>query len=199
VDGGLSSDFAASPQTERLSDAELVRLSLNGADEAFSRLLDRHGQHLRRLIARRLRDSEDVRDVLQDTHLAVWRGLQSYDARRPFEAWVTSIALNKCRDWARHRSVLFGLLARMQAEAAHTGPSIEERSAESIAIGRECMRNLARALDELPPPLREPLVLTTLEELPQAAVARELRLTRKAVEMRVRRARERLRVTSAAG
>jgi len=182
-----------------MTDAQLVRLSLDGADEAFSRLLERHGRHLRRLIARRLRNPEDVRDVLQDTHVAVWRALQSYDARRPFEAWVTSIALNKCRDWARHRSVLFGLLTRLQAEAAHTGSSIEERSAESIAIGRECMHDLARAMDALPARLREPLVLTTLEELPQAAVARELRLTRKAVEMRVRRARERLRVMSAAG
>ncbi len=181
----------------RLTDGELVRLSLKGADRAFSRLLQRYGEHVRRLIAKRLRNPEDVLDVLQETHLAVWRALESYDAHRPFEAWITSIAVNKCRDWARHRSVLFGLRGRLETDAAHADASIHVRSAESITIERECLRDLARAMDELPQPLREPLRLTTLEERSQAAVARELRLSRKAVEMRVRRARERLRVTSA--
>jgi RNA polymerase sigma factor CnrH len=173
-----------------LTDAELVTLSLNGIDRAFSRLLERHAPHLRRLVTVRLRNPEDVLDVLQDTHLAVWRALQSYDACRPFEAWITSIALNKCRDWARHRAAHAGLLTRVHTEAVYARAGVDERSAERLLIEREHVRNLGRALHRLPRQLRDPLVLTTLGDLPQAAAGRKLRLTRKAVEMRVRRARQ---------
>jgi RNA polymerase sigma factor CnrH len=177
---------------ELLTDGELVTLALNGAEPAFSHLLQRHTEHLRRLVSRRLRDPDDVRDVIQDTHLAVWRALQQYDAKRPFEAWLTSIALNKCRDWGRRRLARLALVLRIEADAAHDGAGIDERSAERLAMGEESVRDLERALGRLPAQLREPLVLTALLELPQAAAARELRATRKAVEMRVRRARQRL-------
>ncbi len=184
MDGGISIASESG-----LTDAELVTLSRSGVPRAFSRLLERYADHLRRILARRLRDREDVLDVLQDTHLAAWRALERYDRTRPFEAWLTSIALNKCRDWARHRTRQFGLLNRIHTEAAEIRPGIDEHSAERLLIEEQCARDLERALDRLPASLREPLLLTTLAELSQAAVARELRLTRKAVEMRVRRAR----------
>jgi RNA polymerase sigma factor CnrH len=187
VDGGISIGCG-----DLLSDGELVTLSLNGVSRAFSQLLERHARHLRRVLTKRLRNREDVLDVLQDTHLAAWRALERYDLARPFEAWLTSIALNKCRDWGRRRTAQFGLLSRAQAAAAAGGEGIEGRSAERLLIEEQCVRDLARAMHRLPHELREPLLLTTLAELSQAAVARELRLTRKAVEMRVRRARARL-------
>lgn len=180
---------------EGFTDGELVTLALNGAQSAFSHLVHRHAPHLRRVVARRLRDPDDVLDVIQDTHLAVWRALQSYDAGRPFEAWLTSIALNKCKDWVRRRIVRFGAVAQIQADRARDGAEMEERSAESLAIEEETLRDLEQALGRLPPKLREPLILTALLELSQAAAAQELRATRKAVEMRVRRARQRLQQT----
>ena len=175
-----------------LTDGELVQLAIRGDADAFGDLMDRHAQHLRKLVARRLRNPQDALDVLQETHLSVWRSLTSYDAGRSFEAWVTCIALNKCRDWARRRHVRCGALARLQEEAAQEGTTTDTPSAERIAIDREDVRDLGRALRELPAQLREPLVLSALCELPQAIVARELRLTKKAVEMRIRRARMRL-------
>ena len=182
-----------------LTDAELVNLAIEGDADAFGDLMDRHAQHLRRLVMRRVRNPQDVLDVMQETHLSVWRSLFSYDAARPFEAWLTCISLNKCRDWARRKHVRRGALARLQEEVVHGRGAFGTPSAESIVIGREGVRDLNRALRELPAQLREPLVLTALSELPQATVARELRLTKKAVEMRIRRARLRLQEALQAG
>jgi len=187
VDGGLCGRGDCGTG---LTDKELVSLCLNGVERAFAWLMERHTRHLRSLVARRLRNPEDVQDVLQETQLAVWRALQRYDAARPFEAWLTSIAVNKCRDWARHRAVRLGLLMQMRSETAQAAPCITQRSAESLIIDKERLGDLGRALDKLARSLREPLILTTLHELPQASVARALGLTRKAVEMRVRRARQ---------
>ncbi len=185
--------------SERLTDGELVTLALNGVEPAFSWLVERHSRHLRMLVARRLRDPQDILDVIQETQLAIWRALHSYDIGRPFEAWLTSIAVNKCRDWARHRCLELSLHARLEEEACSDGQILEERSAESLAAGEESVRDLERALASLPQRLREPLILTALLELSQDAVARELRATRKAVEMRVRRARQRLRQVLSVG
>jgi len=175
-----------------LTDANLVNLAIQGDAEAFGDLMDRHARHLRRLVARRLRNPQDVLDVLQETHLSVWRSLARYDVSRSFEAWATCIALNKCRDWARRRHVRCGALARFQEEAAREHSNIGTQSTERLVIDREGVRDLNRALRDLPAQLREPLVLSALCELPQAIVAKELRLTKKAVEMRIRRARIRL-------
>lgn len=193
------SDDAGGTSVERghvvdsgLTDASLVGLAIQGDADAFGDLMDRHARHLRRLVARRLRNPQDVLDVLQETHLSIWRSLASYDVGRSFEAWLTCIALNKCRDWARRRHVRSGALARFQEEAARAGAGAGSPSTERLVIDREGVRDLSRALRELPPQLREPLVLSALCELPQAIVAKELRLTKKAVEMRIRRARLRL-------
>lgn len=182
-----------------LTDGELVEMAIGGDAEAFGDLMDRHSQRLRRLVARRLRNPQDTLDVLQETHLSVWRSLSSYDTGRSFEAWVTCIAMNKCRDWARRKHVRHGALARLQEEVAAQDSATDIPSAERIAIDREGVRDLGRALRELPAQLREPLVLSALSELPQAIVARELRLTKKAVEMRIRRARVRLQEVLLAG
>jgi RNA polymerase sigma factor CnrH len=178
---------------ESCTDGELVTLALNGGAAAFSHLLRRHARHLRAVITRRLRDPEDVRDAVQDTHFAVWRALRHYDAGRPFEAWITTIAINKCRDAARRRATQLGMLSRLRSDAVHDcGFATEQRGLERLLIGKESVRCLGRALEALPPQLRAPLLLTSVREHSQAAVARELGLTRKAVEMRVRRARQHL-------
>ncbi|MGH8150299.1 MAG: RNA polymerase sigma factor [Steroidobacteraceae bacterium] len=168
--------------------------TLRGGGSSFARLMERHAPHLLRIVTRRLRNPEDAREVIQETQLAVWRALYRYDAGRPFEAWLTSIAVNKCRDWARHRVVELGLRSRLQADADHEGRGIDSRGAESLAIAQERVHQLARALARLPAHLREPLILTAVLELDQSSAARELKVTRKAVEMRIRRARQHLAV-----
>ena len=179
--------------TEAALDGELVTHALNGGEAAFSHLMQRHGRHLHGVIARRLRDPEDVRDAVQDTHIAAWRALQQYDTGRSFEAWITTIALNKCRDSARRRAARLGMLSRLQWDAVHDGKAAnEERGVERWLIGRESVHCLGRALQALPAQLRAPLLLTTVREHSQELVARKLGLTRKAVEMRVRRARQHL-------
>lgn len=175
------------------TDGELVTLALNGGAVAFSHLMRRHARHVQGVIARRLRDPEDVRDAVQDTQLAVWRALQHYDAGRPFEAWITTIALNKCRDWARRHAAQLGMLSRLQSDAlCGRASALEERGIERLLIGRERMHCLGIALQTLPPQLRAPLLLTAVSEHSQEDTARKLGLTRKAVEMRVRRARQHL-------
>ena len=173
-------------------DMELVHRALGGAEQAFERLIERHLQRVRRLVARRLRDPDDVLDVVQEIRVAIWRALDSYDAGRSFEAWVTRIAVNKCRDWGRRQSVRARLLLQMREQYSLQAGPLDSNSPEKIVIDRERVHVLLCALNELPKHIRQPLMLTAFRELSQADAGRALKLTPKAVENRVRRARGRL-------
>ena len=147
---------------------------------------------MRRVIAARLTDSSDVADVVQETQLALWRALHRYDTERHFESWVTTIAINKCRDWARRRRVRRETLARHGDDVLHGVERSCVGPAESELMEDERLGALRKALSELPDSLRDPLVRTALHQDSQAVVARQLNITVKAVEMRIRRARQRL-------
>jgi RNA polymerase sigma factor (sigma-70 family) len=177
---------------EPLSDGSLVTLALRGIEPAFTLLCKRHSRRLRTLIAARLADPNDVADVVQETQLALWRALPRYDVERHFESWLTSIAINKCRDWFRRWAVRRETFAKLQNEVFHDAAPTAARHAESVLIEHEQLAALRQALSQLPGSLREPLVRTALQQASQAVVARELNITVKAVEMRVRRARQRL-------
>jgi RNA polymerase sigma-70 factor (ECF subfamily) len=175
-----------------VTDSELIGLARKGAARAFAQLMGRHLHRVQRLILRRVRDAEDARDIVQDTCVAVWRTLDSYDAQRPFEAWLTSIALNKSRDWARRRLVRLRLAAQMRDEASVHEEQWHTHSAEKLTIDQQSVAMVTRAFDALPSQYRQPLWLTTFGDLSQADAGRALNLTAKAIENRVRRARGRL-------
>ena len=172
-----------------LSDNSLVALALQGVEPAFTLLCRRHARRLRSLIALRIRDSGEVADVMQETQLALWRALHRFDRERHFESWLTSIAVNKCRDWARRRAVRRETLARFEDDLTQRVDASWVRHAEAELIEDERLGALRKALAKLPDSLRDPLIRTALDQHPQAVVARELNITVKAVETRVRRAR----------
>ncbi|OYW52963.1 MAG: RNA polymerase subunit sigma-24, partial [Rhizobiales bacterium 12-68-15] len=62
----------------------------------------------------------------------------------------------------------------------------------AITFDRAELARLSRAVSELPATLKETLLLRTVEGLSQAETAAALGISGKAVETRLRRARERL-------
>jgi RNA polymerase sigma factor (sigma-70 family) len=185
------------PSLPELADASLVSLARRGVEPAFTLLCKRHARRMRNLIAARLTDSSDVADVVQETQLALWRALHRYDGERHFESWLTTIAVNKCRDWARRRSVRRDALAKFGDELLHGVERSCVGPAESELMEDERLGALWKAVTELPDSLRDPLLRTALHQDSQAVVARQLNITVKAVEMRIRRARQRLHVVLA--
>lgn len=172
---------------EELADGQLVTLALNGDKRAFPVLMARYEGVLSGLVLRRVRSPEDAADLVQDTLLSAWSALQTYPAQRPFQVWLVHIALNKCRDWGRKRSV--------RRRAACYLPELSpqaEADAEAALIEIQAHRAFRAALRDLPDIVREPLMLTTLGGVSQKALAAEMGVSVKTIETRVRRAKHRL-------
>jgi RNA polymerase sigma-70 factor (TIGR02960 family) len=76
-----------------------------GDEEAFRELTDPHRRELHVHCYRILGSMQDAEDVLQETLLAAWRGLERFEERASLRAWLyriaTNRALNALRDAGR--------------------------------------------------------------------------------------------------
>ena len=71
--------------------------------------------------------------------------------------------------------------------------ALDAPSAETAAADREELDRTVKAIADLPPALREPLILHIVSGLSQSETAQTLEISEKAVETRLRRARRQLR------
>lgn len=173
------------------SDGELAALTLAGRQDAFAEIMRRHREPIYRLIRGYIGDSEEAVDLLQEAFTSAFKALDRYDQVRPFRAWLSRIAINKCRDWSRHRAVrrllLLGAAESQTADVADPAPDPHQ-----IAGDRQELDRLWQAIADLPRALKEPLILRTIEGLSQSETAIALRISEKAVETRLYRARQKL-------
>ena len=182
----MKSDYGA------LSDGELATLAEAGADAAYREIVRRHSSQVYRLIVGNVSDPDEALDLVQETFISAHGALRRFDTSRPMAAWLSVIALNKCRDWARRRSVRrFFAFARPIDEVAGELASNVPGS-DVAAADRQELERLRHAISDLPTALREPLILHSVEGMSQAETASMLGITEKAVETRLRRARIRL-------
>lgn len=173
------------------SDGELAALALAGRQAAYGELMRRHRDPAYRLIRGHIGDADAALDVTQQTFVAAFSALARYDGARPFRIWIARIAINKCHDWARRRTVRKILSFALPIEAASAAAD-EAATPEATLSDRQELRRTMAAIATLPASLKESLILRTIEGLSQAETAQVLGISEKAVEARVYRARARL-------
>ncbi len=174
-------------------DAVLASDAQNGNRRAFDQLVIRHKAQIYRIARHYIGNSSDALDIVQDSFVAAWLALASYDTARDFGAWLRTIALNKCRDFGRRQAVrrnvtrLFGLLSVSETSEASADIAAERAESEAARL-----QALDRAIAQLPSAQKEVLVLTAFAGLSQQEAATQLKTSVKSVEMKVRRAKQRL-------
>ena len=140
--------------------------------DALDELVDIHGDSLLRYLIHLTGDPDLARDVFQDTWLRVLERGHRYDPRRPFLAWLFTVARNRAIDLLRIRRPLSiealeepdgGGAAGLSREA---GPS----PFDSLAA-RERHERVSGAMGGLPAAYREVLFLRFAEELSLKEVA----------------------------
>ena len=174
------------------SDGELAALARDRGNAAFAILMQRYETRIYRLIRSHVGQNNEAIDLVQESFVAAWLALNTYDPARPFGTWLARIAINKSRDWGRRRAVraFFTFAAPLDGDVLEIPD--ESIAADITVSDRQRMAAVARALPQLPAQLKEPLILCTVDGLSQADAASVLGISEKAVETRIRRARARL-------
>jgi RNA polymerase sigma-70 factor (TIGR02960 family) len=177
-----------------------------GDDDAFRALTDPYRRELQVHIYRIVGSAQDAEDLLQETLLAAWRGLERFEGRASVRAWLYRIATNRSLDSLRAsrrrgdgqqlprlpEPTRFGepvwvepyadaLLEGIPDDAP--GPDARYESREAIALA------FVVGLQQLPPQQRAVLVLRDVLGYRAAEVAEMLETSEPSVNSLLRRAR----------
>ena len=172
------------------SDAELATRAAAGDQRAYAELVRRHSDSLFRILRRYTGSPDEAYEAAQEAFIAAWSALARYDPARPFSSWLRTIAINKARDRGRRaavRQLLFG--TRSFEDSGALAQPEQSQGADEELIERQDVVALDRAIAQLPPGLRAPLVLTAFDGLSQREAGEILGISAKTVETRVYRAR----------
>jgi RNA polymerase sigma-70 factor (ECF subfamily) len=80
-----------------------VKDVVDGDEEAFRKLTDPHRRELQVHLYRMVGSLQDAEDLLQETLLAAWRGLEQFEERASIRTWLYRIATNRALDALRAR------------------------------------------------------------------------------------------------
>jgi RNA polymerase sigma-70 factor (ECF subfamily) len=201
------------PPRSPVDDQNLVERARGGDEEAFALLVRRYSPMLLRLARMYVPTDALAEDVVQETWVAVVRGLERFEGRSSFKTWLFRILVNraKTRGVREHRSIPFASVgsgaadedgeegptvdpARFTSEGAwtsapadwHDDPEAALDSAEALRIARE-------AIDELPERQKIVITLRDLEGLSSDEVRNVLDLTETNQRVLLHRARTKVR------
>jgi RNA polymerase sigma factor CnrH len=174
-------------------DRTLAIAAKGGDRAAYEGLVRRYKTALYRFVRRYVGDADDAYDIVQEAFVAAWLAFKRFDPAQSFTTWLWAIALNKCRDYGRRRSVrrrILQLFASETAQPIEREPADADREGDEQEIHRQY--RLDQAIARLPRLYKEPLLLITVSGLTHQEAAAQLKTTPKAIEMRIRRAKRRL-------
>jgi RNA polymerase sigma-70 factor (ECF subfamily) len=135
-----------------------------------------------RFICSRIPDGDDAEDILQEVFIRMHAHLDTVREIDRLESWVYQIARNSIADYYRSRKRLVAL-EDYPVEDEHP----EEDTAEMLAPA------LREAVESLPEPYREALLLTEYQGLSQQQLADRLGISFSGAKSRVQRGRAKVR------
>lgn len=177
-----------------MPEPEIIRAARDGDQEALAELISGCLPLLYNIVGRALNGHPDVDDVVQETVLAVMRGIGSLRDPEAFRSWLVAVAVRQIRDHQRSARRLLDRHTPLEEAATAAEPDFAGLTALRLGLSGQ-RRETAEATRWLDEEDRELLALWWLEEggsLRRADVVAALGLPASHVAVRVQRMKERL-------
>jgi RNA polymerase sigma-70 factor (ECF subfamily) len=166
----------------------LVERCLAGDQTAWDQIVRQHWRKVFNLAYKFVGRHDEAEDLTQDIFLKIFKALHTFDRRANFQTWLISISRNLCIDHYRSVRKERETMAR-DVDASQLTPVSRERGPHS-QLEQTDLKNLVRlALAELPPALRQAVVLRDLQEFSYQEIADQLGLPEGTVKSRINRGR----------
>lgn len=181
-------------------EAELVERVRAGDEDAFAAIVRQHHARLLRLAESVVGSRAVADEVVQDTWLAVVRGIERFEGRSSFKTWLFHILLNRARSAAgkEHRDQplraddgddgRFNAVGGWKAPPVAWADEVDDRVTAEQLAGR-----VREMLDDLPAAQRQVLILRDIEGIDAGEVAMLVGVSDGNQRVLLHRARSRLR------
>lgn len=175
----------------RVNDEEdLLRRLRAGDENAFAAVLDRYDGPLRRVAASFVRTPTAVEEVVQETWLALVKGIGGFEGRSALGTWLFRILVNRARTRGVRdsRQINFSALEEDQRPAVEpsafgedgrwrSAPARLESDPEGRLLSAELRGELIAAIDALPEQQRVVVTLRDVVGLTSTEVCEMLEIT----------------------
>jgi len=184
-------------EVDRLSDTELVDRARSRDELAVRAITKRYNRRLFRLARSILRDDAEAEDVVQESYVRAFTGLDLFRGDASFGTWITRIAVNEALGRLRRRRPTIDWETysenRTTAQVIDFPASAVSNDPERMMAQSEVRAVLERAIDELPDAFRAVFVARIVEGLTIEETADLFGLKPETVKTRLHRARALLR------
>jgi RNA polymerase sigma-70 factor, ECF subfamily len=184
------------------ADGELLVRLRSGDERAFVGLVECYQEQMLRLAASFVPSRAVAEEVVQDTWLALLRGLDTFEGRSSLKTWLFTILVNQARTTGtrEHRSVpvadpepavdpaRFDVSGHWAEPPEHWTEAVEGR----LVAGKLADR-IRELMDELPARQREVVILRDVEEMSSEEVCSVLAISDGNQRVLLHRGRSRLR------
>ena len=166
-------------------DAELIRRARAGDGAAFDALVAAYMRPAFQMAYRVVGHREDAEDLVQESFLAAYQYLDSFDVERPFGPWLNRIVLNRGANLRRART---RRQTEPEVESVSSAPSALEESTRT-----EAREQLTRALATLSDRQRMIVTMFDVDGLTSTEIGEHLELAPGTVRWHLHEARRVLR------
>lgn len=173
------------------------------SEEGFRALFDRFYWPLFRFFEHRGFPAEECQDLIQETFLRVYRGIEAFRGEARWEHWLFRIAANTAIKALRHRAAAKRAGQEVSLEGEDEG-DLQAAAAAGRArgaaeplrqlLGKETRELLIEAIEGLPAQMRRCVRLRILQDLDYDEIAEILQLAPSTVKVQLFKARKRLQV-----
>lgn len=177
---------------EQLSDKELIDIILREKKTGmFSVLYDRYADKVFRKCISMVKNPEDARDLAHDILVKAFLNVASFAGNSSFSTWVYAITYNRCIDFLRNKQKQKQDLVEdiTKIHDQEEDDEITEKQVLEMEIDR--LKTLIFQLSEED---RAILLMKYQDEMQISDIETVLQITTSAVKMRLKRARDRLKL-----
>ena len=180
-----------SPKASR--DYILVKMALNGDENAFARLLARYKDTIYYMLLKMVNNKSDAEDLTLEAFGKAFKNLHQYSPTYAFSTWLFRIASNNCIDFLRKKK---GTYIPIDNDSVNyeEGEAIKLRSKdlnpEEKLIRKQKAILLQRVVRKLKPRYRILVELRYFKEYSYEEIAKELNLPLGTVKAQLFRTRE---------
>lgn len=185
------------PDLRALTDEQLLTAYRTGTILALEELIRRHHDDLLRFLIRLVGDRSAAEDVFQEAFLQIHLSADTFDNTRRFKPWLFTIAANKARDLLRKnmRRKTLDLSSPVGRGSGGGGSDDGVTFIDLMAAGgigpaeittdAERDKMVQQAVLELPPILREVLLLAYFQRMSYSQIADVLEIPLGTVKSRL--------------